>query len=113
MLEETFGVKERRACRVVGQHRSTQRLGVPLPSDDEQNCADGYAFARTTRAGVGSGPPSTFVERASGGPQTRPASVAFRGPEDSKHGAWCQSDTQTEELLDHVPIHVRVSAFKT
>jgi putative transposase len=36
MLEESFGVKERRACRVVGQHRSTQRLEVALPSDDEQ-----------------------------------------------------------------------------
>ena len=36
MLEESFGVKERRACRVVGQNRSTQRLAVPLPSDDEQ-----------------------------------------------------------------------------
>jgi putative transposase len=36
MLEESFGVKERRACRVVGQHRSTQRLVVPLPSDDEK-----------------------------------------------------------------------------
>ena len=36
MLEETFGVKQRRACRVVGQHRSTQRLEVTLPTDDEQ-----------------------------------------------------------------------------
>jgi len=36
MLEESFGVKERRACRVVGQNRSTQRLKVALPSDDEQ-----------------------------------------------------------------------------
>ncbi len=36
MLEETFGVKERRACRVVGQHRSTQRLEAPLPTDDEK-----------------------------------------------------------------------------
>jgi putative transposase len=36
MLEETFGVKERRACRVVGQHRSTQRLATALPDDDEQ-----------------------------------------------------------------------------
>src|ERR1019366_8052094 len=36
MLEESFGVKERRACRVVGQHRSAQRLQVTLPSDDEQ-----------------------------------------------------------------------------
>ena len=36
MLEESFGVKERRACRVVGHPRSTQRLEVNLPSDDEQ-----------------------------------------------------------------------------
>ena len=36
MLEESFGVKERRACRVVGQHRSTQRTVVPLPADDER-----------------------------------------------------------------------------
>ena len=35
MLEESFGVKERRACRVVGQHRSTQRLAPPTPDDDE------------------------------------------------------------------------------
>jgi putative transposase len=30
-----FGVTERRACRVVGQPRSTQRLKPPVPSDDE------------------------------------------------------------------------------
>jgi hypothetical protein len=36
MLEESFGAKERRACRVVGQHRSTQSLDVPLPTDDEK-----------------------------------------------------------------------------
>jgi putative transposase len=30
-----FGVTERRACRVVGQPRSTQRLKTPPPSDDE------------------------------------------------------------------------------
>lgn len=35
MLCERFGVSERRACRVVGQHRSTQRLPVPAPPDDE------------------------------------------------------------------------------
>jgi putative transposase len=29
------GVSERRACRVVGQARSTQRLGAPVPGDDE------------------------------------------------------------------------------
>jgi transposase-like protein len=34
-LQDQFGVTERRACRVVGQPRSTQRLKPPVPSDDE------------------------------------------------------------------------------
>jgi putative transposase len=34
-LQTRFGVSERRACAVVGQHRSTQRLVEPSPSDDE------------------------------------------------------------------------------
>jgi putative transposase len=33
-LREQFGVTERRACRVVGRRRSTQRLKAP-PRDDE------------------------------------------------------------------------------
>lgn len=35
MLRVRFGVSERRACGVVGQHRSTQRLVPPPISDDE------------------------------------------------------------------------------
>ena len=35
MLRDRFGVSERRACRVVGQHRSTQRLDPPPISEDE------------------------------------------------------------------------------
>jgi putative transposase len=35
VLEERFGVSERRACAVIGQPRSTQRLAPPVPSDDE------------------------------------------------------------------------------
>jgi len=35
VLEDEFGVSQRRACRVVGQPRSTQRLPAPVPSDDE------------------------------------------------------------------------------
>ncbi len=35
MLCERFGVSERRACRVVGQHRSTQRLDPPEVTDEE------------------------------------------------------------------------------
>ncbi len=34
-IREQFGVIERRACRVVGQPRSTQRLRPPVPADDE------------------------------------------------------------------------------
>jgi putative transposase len=34
-LRQRFGVSERRACCVVGQHRSTQRLNVPTPPNDE------------------------------------------------------------------------------
>ena len=35
MLRERFGVCERRACKVVGIHRSTQRLTPPTVTDDE------------------------------------------------------------------------------
>src|ERR1022692_3155072 len=34
-LQEQFGVSERRACAVVGQPRSTQRLPAPIPDDEE------------------------------------------------------------------------------
>ena len=36
LLRDRFGVSQRRACRVVGQHRSTQRLDEPVIDDDEQ-----------------------------------------------------------------------------
>jgi len=35
VLQERFGVSQRRACKVVGQARSTQRLTPPSPTDDE------------------------------------------------------------------------------
>ena len=35
-LRTQFGVTERRACKLVGQARSTQRLRPPVPADDEQ-----------------------------------------------------------------------------
>lgn len=35
MLQTRFGVSERQACRVTGQHRSTQRSAPPVPSEDE------------------------------------------------------------------------------
>lgn len=36
MAVSRFGVSQRRACRIVGQPRSTQRLPKPVPSDAEQ-----------------------------------------------------------------------------
>jgi putative transposase len=38
-LQERFGVSERRACRVTGQHRSTQRKQPQPPRDEEQRLA--------------------------------------------------------------------------
>ena len=35
VLEDEFGVSQRRACKVVGQHRSTQRHQPEPPGDDE------------------------------------------------------------------------------
>jgi putative transposase len=35
MLRDRFGVSQRRACKVVGLHRSTDRLVAPAPSDDD------------------------------------------------------------------------------
>ncbi len=36
VLQERFGVSQRRACRVVGQNRSTQRKPRRPPSTEEQ-----------------------------------------------------------------------------
>ena len=36
MLRDRFGVSERRACVVVGQHRSTQRLAAPQRTAEEE-----------------------------------------------------------------------------
>jgi hypothetical protein len=36
-LVERFGVSERRACKVTGQHRSTQRLACrPIPDEEDK-----------------------------------------------------------------------------
>ena len=47
VLEDEFGVSQRRACGVVGQHRSTQRLDPPAPSDEEERLREWLrAFAK-------------------------------------------------------------------
>lgn len=47
MLRERFGVSQRRACRVVGQNRSTQRKTPLAPGEDEQRLREFLrAFSR-------------------------------------------------------------------
>lgn len=47
MCQDRFGVSQRRACQVVGQHRSTQRLTSPPIPDDETRLREWLrAFAR-------------------------------------------------------------------
>ena len=36
MLMDRLAISERRACRAIGQSRTTQRRGAPVPSDIEQ-----------------------------------------------------------------------------
>ena len=38
-LQTRFGVSQRRACRVAGQHRSTQRKAVPAPRPEDERLA--------------------------------------------------------------------------
>jgi putative transposase len=49
-VREVLDVSERRVCRVLGQHRSTQRK-VPCGADDEQALTDDVvALAKAVRA---------------------------------------------------------------
>ena len=48
-LRDRFGVSERRACRVVGQHRSTQRLDPPPISDEERQLREFLRAFSTAR----------------------------------------------------------------
>jgi len=44
-VKEVLDVSERRVCRVLGQHRSTQRK-VPCGADDEEALTDIVALAK-------------------------------------------------------------------
>jgi len=46
MLQERLGISQRRACRIVGQHRSTQRHKPPEPDPDRELRAWLGRFAR-------------------------------------------------------------------
>ena len=76
---DRFGVSERRACRVVGQHRSTMRLTPPPSRRRRPSCVPGCG---------GSPPPSPLgvatgtkmpAGRVAGQQQAHPPAVAGRG----------------------------------
>ena len=46
LVGDKLGVSERRACRVLGQHRSTQRHVAMGRADEEQLVADMIELAR-------------------------------------------------------------------
>ena len=46
-LEESFGASERRSCKVVSQHRTTQRYRAITPDDEKQLVKHLLNFART------------------------------------------------------------------
>ncbi len=72
VLTQRFGVSERRACRVTGQHRSTQRLvGRPRPAEEDKLRRRLRAIARAHPAGAGRPPIPSFAGRA--GPSTASA----------------------------------------
>ncbi len=45
-VQQVFGVSERRACQLVGQHRSTQRRRAQLPEKEIRFVREMRAFAR-------------------------------------------------------------------
>jgi hypothetical protein len=47
MLQDRLGISERRACRYVGQHRSTQRREPLVAEDDAALRAELRKFSRT------------------------------------------------------------------
>jgi putative transposase len=51
VLVDVFGVSQRRACKVVGQPRSTQRLAAPVPSPQEQQIREWLRVGAAPRRG--------------------------------------------------------------
>jgi len=79
---ETFGVSERFACRVLGQHRSTQRKIAKTPDDEAALTADIVELAtRNGRYGYRHG--AAAGSRLGRQLQTRRADLAAGGAEGS------------------------------
>ena len=62
-LRQRFGVSERKACQVVGQHRSTQRLAAPTPPEDEAGPAGVPAGLLQRAAPLGLAPAAKAFRR--------------------------------------------------
>ena len=78
---EQFGVTERRACRVVGQPRSTQRLRPPCRRTTSWRSGPSCGTSPgAVRVGAGAGPPGRHETPAGGQPQADPPPVARRRP---------------------------------
>ena len=50
MLQERLGISQRRACQIVGQHRSTQRH-APAEADPDRELRDELRRSRVIRGG--------------------------------------------------------------
>ena len=81
-VKEVLDVSERRVCRVLGQHRSTQRK-APCGADDEEALTDDIiALAKQYgRYGLSPGNRAAAFGRLVGEPQAGGADLAARGAE--------------------------------
>ena len=66
MLMERFGVSQRRACRVVGQARSTQRLARPFLTTRRNSSGLGCVTLRNVDRGGDGGVPRSVCGRMAG-----------------------------------------------
>ena len=79
-LQQVFGVSQRWACQLVGQHRSTQRHQPAEPDRDRALRPSCASSAGPIRGGVIVARTPSSRSRAGGQPQGRPAAVARGRP---------------------------------
>ena len=64
LLQERLGVSQRRACAIVGQHRSTQRYEPAEPDPDRSLRAELRGFAESHPVGGTGEPMRCFSAKA-------------------------------------------------
>jgi len=84
-LQARFGVSQRRACRVAGQHRTTQRRPVGCARTRRRGCERACAASPASipggvADGLAGAPPRAGRAMAGHQPQAHPAAVARGGP---------------------------------